>query len=133
MTIANDMIQGIQEQIEASINEQDDAKAEEISQAVTNTLPFAVLQLLGVIHNNTRAGEDGAIQTTLNQQDFEYVSATLQRVLNLLGWNPVVTGQEEDGSTIIGLVPLGFGGDEALPSDAQEHQGDGQAPGNSYE
>lgn len=97
-------------QIEADMEEQ---RAEvEIQQAVSQTLPYAVLQVLGLIHNKTTEwpsadGSASFCSTMLNHEEFEYVSNTLQNILNLLGWQAVETGKDENNQSIVSLVPLG--------------------------
>ena len=77
-----------------------------LQQQVSQTLPFAVLQVLGVIHNNTKETSSGLV-TTLGQKEFEFTSNTLQGILNLMGWQPILAKENPDGTKEIALVPLG--------------------------
>jgi hypothetical protein len=115
--ISNDFINNLKENLVADIaedanilTESQDAdfteQQQDLQKQVSQTLPFAVLQLLGVLHNNTRETSSGLI-TTLGQKEFEYLSSGLQNVLALMGWEPVATGKDDNGLINIALVPLG--------------------------
>jgi hypothetical protein len=115
--ISNDFINTLKENLAADIaedanilTESQDAdfteQQQDLQKQVSQTLPFAVLQLLGVLHNNTRETSSGLV-TTLGQKEFEYLSSGLQNVLALMGWEPVATGKDDSGLINIALVPLG--------------------------
>jgi hypothetical protein len=115
--ISEDFIANLKENIVADIAEDANILSESqnedfieqqknLQKQVSQTLPFAVLQLLGVLHNNTRETSSGLV-TTLGQKEFEYLSSGLQNVLALMGWEPVATGKDDNGLINIALVPLG--------------------------
>lgn len=94
-------------------NIQQDMVQSQLQEEVTNALPYAVLQVLGVIHNKTSEwGEDPNkfCTTLLNNEEFEFVSETLLSILWLLGWQPVES--EDDNGKILSLVPIGTEGVE---------------------
>lgn len=89
-------------------NIQQDMLQSQIHQDVANTLPYAVLRVLGVIHNKTSVwGEDPDTfcTTLLNNEEFEFVSETLVSILWLLGYEIVVT--EDENGKIASLVSIG--------------------------
>ncbi len=117
-----DISQDFAEAIAADIEQQQEQNT--LQQQVSQTLPFAVLQVLGVIHNGTKETPNGLL-TMLGQKDFEFVSGTLQGILNLMGWQPVLSKENEDGTKEIALVPLGAIDQAAEDLDSQSL--DGQA------
>ena len=110
-----DISQDFAEAIAGDIAHQEEQSA--LQQQVSQTLPFAALQVLGVIHNGTKETPNGLL-TMLGQKDFEFVSSTLQGILSLLGWQPVLSKENEDGTKEIALIPLGATAQAAEDMDA---------------
>jgi hypothetical protein len=92
--------EGLLEQIAADIEQQE---AEQTTIQIAQTVPYALLQVLGVVLGNV----DEVGEAKLPSAEVGFISDTLQKVLNLLGWDAVVTDQNPDGSSVVSLVPLG--------------------------
>ena len=88
------------EQIADDIEQQ---QAEQTTIQIAQTVPYALLQILGVVLGNVN--EEG--NADLSAGEVSFVSDTLQKVLNLLGWVAVITEENPDGSSVVSLVPLG--------------------------
>lgn len=112
MTISNTLAEQIQQDIEE----------QQIKQQVSQVAPQALLSVLATLLRNSQDCPDDPklLEITLSDEEFQELCEKLIGVIGIMGHTVSAEPDEENDDILLTMRPVFF-------------DGDGQAPGNSYE